>query len=272
LKQLWSDAATDILRAYALTGLGVLAYFQSDYPEAIKHCEPAFLLSNQIGEVWLAVVAASAEATAQFFSGNAPRAVSLLQYACATADMSGDPWLQSLAIGTQAIVEAFLLAAEPHAKDAVEKVVQKGRKAVQWARQTGNHWILSVGLINQGVVLRTLKVYSNDKCAGRLFKRSLELRHEISDRYGLIQSLIYVAATAFDNGDHDRATILLGGQSTLLHADESFIPIPKLNLEEFSEMRRQLENRTSFAECFACGQQLSVGKLVAFALSEQSRP
>jgi len=259
----------------AWTGLGVLAYFQSDYEEGIMYCEKSLDLSVGSTDRWATCVNLVAAGSMRFtqrhdYAG----ALHAFVESVALAEEIAEPWLLSLALGNLAVHRAYLAAGKNgEVSDAETKdIVDGGVSSVDFGRKSGNSWILSLSLLNHATSLRLLASTRDWEVIESLIRESFQLRYDIGDKYGVIQSLYKLAAVACERRaaeQYIRAAILLGGLSNLLGGRER-IPIPRRNEADFEWTVSTCKSALGEEEYqihFRSGATWSLDKVARFALN-----
>ena len=100
-----------------------------------------------------------------------------------------------------------------------------------------------MALVNEAFTIWAADPSPDRAAVERLLKVALKSRHDIGDRYGILQIfglLAHVICTAKDSGEEDyrRAAILLGIQDAM--QDQKELPIPALNNKAINDARNML--------------------------------
>ena len=256
----WMDAAVTGrgaevpagLRAQALLGSGRLALLQCDYVPAIRRLEAALRLYREMGDEQ------GISATLQVLGGVAreqgryARAMELLAESLSAAETVGDRWAIARAHGhlgfvlwlqreyEQATTECELALAMSRELAAGEEIAwsqislgaiarYQGDAARSarlladsraLAEQLGFREAIAWSLEQQGL----LAIDRADPAAADLLRRSLEIHHELRDRWRTCSLLDDLAAVALANNQAAEAAALLGTAEALRKAIGTVVP------------------------------------------------
>lgn len=274
-----SECSTATL-ARALTGLGVLAYFQSDYEEGIKSCEQALNLASRVGDRWASAINQIASGSMRFHHGHEyETAFCYFADSTRTAFEMNDPWLLSLALGNssmhRALVTAKVTINVP--QQTLSDILEDSARSVLLAREVGSPWLLALALMNRAMTLRCLHGVQALDSYEALILEAFQLRLQMNDKYGMIQSLYKLAATACERrlaAEYIRAAILLGGVHKLMGGRER-IPIPKLNEADFLwtvNSSKSVLGDEAYQRYFLMGVGLSIPEVIDLAFAPSVRP
>jgi predicted ATPase len=219
--------------ARAWTGLGVLAYFQSEYEEGIRFCDKGLELATEVSDRWAVCVNLIAGGGMRFTTGQYEAAFHHFDESVGLANQLGGPWLRSLATGNAAMYRAAFVSKNPEGSNEqnILDVLGSAEKSVSLGRQSENPWVLAFALMNQGMAIRFLSGARERDHYESLIREAFDLRYTIKDKYGMIQSLFELSMVACERGTKEefvRTAVLLGGVQRLIAGRER-IPIPKHN-------------------------------------------
>src|SRR5215472_1826498 len=218
----------------AWTGLGILAYFQSDYQEGIAFCDKGLELARTVSDQWAATVNWIAGGGMRLTMRGEPSiAFRYFDQSIELATQLADKWLLSLATGNWAMYKAAFISNDTAHADETDArdVLVSGDKSVLLGRQSDNPWVLAFALMNFAMALRFLEGGRAHDRYESLVREAFELRRKIGDKYGMIQSLFALAMVACERevaSEYIRAAVLLGAVQRLIAGRER-IPIPKHN-------------------------------------------
>jgi hypothetical protein len=153
-------------------------------------------------------------------------------------------WLQALAHSNRAFIRAQI---DPRKRrSGWKKLLAEASTAVALARQTQNEWIIDVALVNEAFTIWGAHPNPDRAAVEHLLQIALKSRHDIGDRYGILQIfglLAHVICTAKNTGEQDyrRAAILLGIQDAM--QDQKELPIPALNRKAINDARNVLRTK-----------------------------
>ncbi|MEO7118773.1 MAG: tetratricopeptide repeat protein [Candidatus Limnocylindrales bacterium] len=191
------DAAAAPLRADALTGAGVLASVQGDYPASMRFHEASLELNRALGDEQATTYARSNLASTTALSGDFARAVSLYERSVADARQVDD--------GRSA---AFLLM---NMADVVARAGDYARarthieEALATFRRLGDVWGEAFSLDAFG----TIGALEGDHGTARsMHEQALAMSRSMGDQRGVARALSHLADDAERRGDRSTATML----------------------------------------------------------------
>ncbi len=193
-----NDAASDELiplRARALAGKGVLAYFQSDLSRAAELCEQSLRLARQVDDSWLIGVSLFILGGCQRNSRrDLPRAHALMAESLALGRQSEDAWLTTLSL-----YGLGLLARLQGENDRATELLEE---SLALCRALDDAWLRSAIVDNLGE-----QAYRAGDAAraAQLFAEGLALRRDLKDKSGTAGSLNNLGDVARSQGDYARA-------------------------------------------------------------------
>ncbi len=231
----------------ALAGSATLAYFQSDYYSALDLARRCLLQAQKLKDIWAEVTVLVIASIAEVYQpkpdrkppGPMARAIQCLNKSVELADAEPSAyWLQALAHSNRAFLLTQMNAQER--RSGWRELLAEARAAVVAARRTQNDWIIPVALVNEAFTIWGADPSPDRSSVEDLLKTALKSRHDIGDRYGILQIfglLAHVICTAKDSADEDyrRAAILLGIQDAM--QDQKELPIPALNNKAINDAR-----------------------------------
>jgi non-specific serine/threonine protein kinase len=237
----------------ALAGSATLAYHQSDYRSVLDLARRFLSQARKVQDIWAEVVVLVIASVAEVYQpsldrkppGPRTRAMRYLDRSVKLAD--GQPsayWLQALAHSNRAFLRAQLDAGK--LRSGWRKLLAEASQAVLAARQSRNEWIIAVALTNEAFTIWGAHPNPDRASVERLLQIALKSRHDIGDRYGILQIfglLAHLICTAKASGteDYRRAAILLGIQDAM--QDQKEIPIPALNDKAIKNAREVLRTK-----------------------------
>jgi non-specific serine/threonine protein kinase len=247
-----SDNAAPTLICRALAGLATLAYFQSDYRSALDLAQRCLLQARKTRDTWAQVIVLVIASIAEVYQPNPDRKppgpiVRSLRYLDKSVDLADGRlsayWLQALAHSNRAFMRAQI---DPQKRRRWEKLLAEAGSAVASARRSQNEWIIDVALVNEAFTIWYAHPNPDRAEVERLLQTALKSRHDIGDRYGILQIfglLAHVICTAKNTGEQDyrRAAILLGIQDAM--QDQKELPIPALNNKAINDARNVLRTK-----------------------------
>jgi predicted ATPase/DNA-binding winged helix-turn-helix (wHTH) protein len=255
LEEFLSDCPdeTPAMVCRALAGSAILAYFQSDYSSALDLAERCLLQAKKNENIWAQVTVLVVASIAEIYQpkpdhkapGLRARAIQYLDKSVKLADgQSSAYWLQALAHSNRAFLLAQIDA--QRRRSGWRKLLAEAKAAVRAARRTQNEWIIDVALVNEAFTIWEAHPSPDRASVEDLLKIALKSRHDIGDRYGILQIfglLAHVICTAKDGREEDyrRAAILLGIQDAM--QDQKELPIPALNNKAINAARDVLRTK-----------------------------
>ena len=250
----WMDAAvtgrgTEVpagLRAQALLGSGRLALLQCDYVPAIRRLEAALRLYRDLADQQGIAAALQVLGSVAREQGRYARAMELQAESLAAAEAVGDRWAIARAHGHLGFVlwlqrEYAGAAAECSAALAMSRELADAEE-IAWAQISlgavaryqgdadraaallGDSRALAEQLgFREGIAwsleqLGLLALDGGDPAAADLLRRSLELHHQLRDRWRTCSLLDDLAAVALANGQPAEAAALLGTAEAVRNA------------------------------------------------------
>jgi predicted ATPase/class 3 adenylate cyclase/Tfp pilus assembly protein PilF len=208
-----SVATSDLFRARALNGAGVLAMAQGAYDVATDHHTEALRIRTEVKDI----------------RGMASSLNNLGLIGRHTGDYEGarKHYSQSLELyrhagdRTNAALAATNLGVANMELGDYREADRLLREAADDNRACGNEWGLATALHNLGAVAER----SGDApLATRYYRESLKIEARIGDTAAIGLSLHTLAGTAFAAGDPQRAAILLGAADAILAATNTALP------------------------------------------------
>ena len=200
----WMDTAvtagTDApaaLRAKALLGSGRLALLQCDYRPAVRRLEAALRLYRELGDAQGVASALQVLGSVAREQGRYARAMELHAESLSIAEAVGDQWAVASAHGYLGF--AFWLQAE------FERATQECTVALRMFRELGDVEGIAWSLLSLGTVARQRGARAQ---AAALLQESRSLAERIGFREGIAWSLEQLGLLAADRGDPAAATLL----------------------------------------------------------------
>jgi predicted ATPase/class 3 adenylate cyclase/Tfp pilus assembly protein PilF len=189
---------SSVLRANALTGAGILAYMQGDYPSASGLHEESLALHRRMGDPNSIAYAANNLANVAMLQGDLGRARELYELGTQVARQMGDQ--RGAAFGL--INMAEVVAREGDADGARRHF----EESIATFREFGDRWGEAFALDNFGLVACRQKSYD---AASDLHEQALRISRELHDQRGIARALSHLADVAFEQGEIARANALL---------------------------------------------------------------
>jgi predicted ATPase/DNA-binding SARP family transcriptional activator len=200
----WMDSAvvagTDtpaVLRATALLGSGRLALLQCDYLPAVRRLEAALRLYRELGDVRGEASALQVLGSVAREQGRYARAMQLHAQGLSIAEAAGDKWVVASAHGYLGF--ARWLQAE------FERATEECTTALRMFRELGDAEGMAWSLLSLGTVAR---LQGASEQAATLLQESRALAERIGFREGVAWSLEQLGLLAADRGDPGAAAML----------------------------------------------------------------
>ncbi|MDP9272527.1 MAG: tetratricopeptide repeat protein, partial [Chloroflexota bacterium] len=192
-----TDGEVSVLRANALTGAGILAHIQGDYPAAIRYHEESLEQHRQVGSRPSVAYALFNLANLIAEHGDLTEARRLYEEGIAMAHAIGDKRGAALGLVTNGDVISRLgdhIAAE-----------RSFAEAMSVFEQLGDKWGMAYALDSQALAAGR----AGDADAARsLHERALSISREMGDERAVARSLMHLADAAARAGDRTRAKAL----------------------------------------------------------------
>ncbi len=304
----WMDAAvtgrgTEVpagLRAQALLGSGRLALLQCDYVPAIRRLEAALRLYRDLDDQQGISATVQVLGSVAREQGRYARAMELHAESLAAAEAVGDQWAIARAHGHLGFVlwlqrEYEQATAECELALAMSRELADGQE-IAWSQislgaiarysgaadraatlladsralgeQLGFREAIAWSLEQQGL----LALDAADPAASGLLHRSLEIHHELRDRWRTCSLLDDLAAAALANGQAAEAASLLGTAEALRRAIGTVVPPCERALREQTVAGASAAlGETDFRAALELGMQASVDD-VRDALARSAAP
>jgi predicted ATPase len=266
---------SDAEKAVWSTAVGVLAYYESRYPDAISHCSQGAKLASKVRDFRIAAMALAAAGVARLFTNDPKGALRDFDRSKHFADQLGNPWLVALVNGNLALVQATLLGLKQQvANISKSKIVELAQDAREQAEKTQNEWLISLNWVNEAKVVEALQGEAARSFVETNLKNSLKLRYRLGDRYGMIQNLALLASSAsvLDSPDQFRRAAILSGGVDTLRGNPDPIPVPFLNQEQYSRALEATKRAltTKFQKHYTIGANITLSRLISFALGDET--
>jgi len=264
----WMDAAVtgrgdDVpagLRAQALLGSGRLALLQCDYLPAIRRFEAALRLYRELGDRQGIAATLRGLGSVAREQGRYARSMEQHTESLAEAEAVGDRWEIARAHGHL----GFLLWLQ----EDYDRAAEECTTGLAMARELADAEEISWGQISLGTIARyrgeaeaaarlladsramaeqvgfregiawsleqlgLLALTRGDPAAATLLRTSLEIHHELRDRWRTCSLLDDLAAVALANGQPGQAAMLLGAAEALRQAIGTVVPPCERHLRE----------------------------------------
>ena len=192
-----TDGDVSSLRANALTGAGILAHIQGDYPAALAFHEQSLVQHRQLGNPHSIAHAAHNLANVAADQGDYTRARELYREHNEISRSLGDR--RATAIGLINLADAVsrhgdVSGARSHFEESVEIL-----------RQIGDRWGIAFALDSWALAASRS---SDLELARSLHEDALAISRELGDERGVARTLMHLAEVAAHEGDLTRATSL----------------------------------------------------------------
>jgi tetratricopeptide (TPR) repeat protein len=188
---------SSVLRANALTGAGILAYMQGDYPSASGLHEESLALHRRMGDPNSIAYAANNLANAAVQQGDYARARSLYEESLELAGGAGD---------TPASAFALINLADVVARQGdLEAARALFEKSIATFREQGNSWGIAFALDSFGLVARR---HGGLHSALTFLGLAKVLSQGLGDERGVARALAHLAELAGLEGDTAEAAKL----------------------------------------------------------------
>jgi DNA-binding CsgD family transcriptional regulator len=246
------------MRAAALDGAGLLAWYQGDYVAACG-------LHRQSLAIWRELGDKRGIAHALLGLGHAARAQGDLAVASVRYEESlaiwrevGDRW----GIATSLRVLGYVA----YLRGDVTTARARYEESLALLRELGDHLGMAACLAGLADVLRARRDYA---AARALHQQSLTLRRQEEDKRAVAFSLARLAGVAADLGQPERAARLPAVTEALLEAtgDRMDDPLDRIDYDRTVASTRAQFNAASFAAAWAEGRAMSQAEAIDYALS-----
>lgn len=207
----WLERALDSARgptpdrAKALWVVGYVAMTQGDNESAMHYFDECLALAGELGDEHAQALVRQFRGSAEQFKGNLLRAKELLTEAVAfhrRADVLNS--LTVLGIAQLAFVSCLL--------DDTDGALALCGECHETSEKHGERWALSWAQWVTGLARWKRGDHAE---AARSLRASLEVKHVLSDRLGMSACVELLAWAAVEEGDAERAGVLLGASRTL---------------------------------------------------------
>jgi predicted ATPase len=249
------------LRARALSGASLLAYWQSDYERWKAFAEERIALFRQLGDEREIARALRDLGNMAAYEGNYERASLLYEQSGALSREVGDTWNLC-----QSIANLGALAVEQRDYARAEALC---RESLALSREVGDLFNVAVSLSILGVAAVKQR---RDGEAFTLFAESLRLSHELEFRNGIGYGLEGLAAVAATRGDAERAARLLAGAEALREAIGEFLWPSQRDMHDrtIGQIRGHLDDELLAAH-WAEGRAMRQEDAIDYALEDEAR-
>ena len=285
------------VRAKALLGAGLLAFFLGDLSEAHRLLEESLSISREVGAAgrWELASALLTLAHVVLLQGNPGVARELAGESLQVFQEIGDAWGMAMAphvLGRATLELGDPVAARPLLEESLEQFRVVGDKqavahvinamglmalrqgdyararthfeqALSVARETGNKQYIADALAHLGTVSLRMGEYHE---SFSFYQQSLALNREQGYKYGIVEDLAAVAEVASLVGQPERAAYLFGAVEVL--REMSGIRLSPLRRTEYDRtvegLRAQLDD-AAFGQAWAQGRSMPLEQVIAYA-------
>ncbi|HWH23916.1 MAG TPA: tetratricopeptide repeat protein, partial [Candidatus Limnocylindria bacterium] len=192
-----TDGEVSTLRANALTGAGILAHIQGDFPAALAAHEQSLAQHRQLGNPHSIGFALHNLANVAAEHGELARARELYEESNELARASGDR--RAPAIGLISLADVVSRQGDTAAADAIFE------QSVEALAELGDQWGMAFALDSFG--LAAARAGEISKARSR-HEESLAISRRLGDERGVARTLMHLADLALGEGDTDRAGAL----------------------------------------------------------------
>lgn len=184
-----TDGEVSLLRANALTGAGMLAHIQGDFPAAVSFQEQSLALHRQAGNQASIGAALHNLANEMVEVGDHERARQLYDEGLAIARSMGD--VHGAAAGLLDTADAVARQSYPEAEQLYDE-------AIGTFEQFGDRWGVALALDKKALAAARSEQFS---VANELHRRSLAISRDMGDERGVGRTLSHIADVALLDGD-----------------------------------------------------------------------
>jgi tetratricopeptide (TPR) repeat protein len=192
-----TDGEVSSLRANALTGAGVLAHFQGDYPAALAFNEESLALHRELGHRPSVAYALHNLANISAEQGNFGRARELYAEAIEMARSTGDQ--RGAAIGLISLADVVSREGDD------ENAGPLFDESVATLRELGDRWGMAFAMDSSALAAAR---HGDLEAARARHEEALVISRELGDERGVARTLIHLADLASMEGDATRAISL----------------------------------------------------------------
>jgi predicted ATPase/class 3 adenylate cyclase len=260
-----SAAARDHFRAAALTALGALVYWATDYQAAIEAYGEAADIRRQIGDARAVAQALTDVAYALLARADASAALPLIEESLQLARESGDDIVAMVASGLLGLARAQLgdypeaLAYLQGSLAELETIEAGGRSVRVWVGE----WKGRIGSI--------FRLTGRLEDAEEALVESLQSGRRIAGNVAAATVTWQLAAVASERGDHDRALRLGGFSESMSERIGGSPPRALMLLPELETVRvaaRSVMDDEMVDELWTAGRAMSADQAIAYAIGE----
>jgi predicted ATPase/class 3 adenylate cyclase len=200
LERMLAATAADnsVLRANALTGAGILAYMQGDFPGASTLHEQSLALHRRLGDPNAIAYAANNLANVAVLRGDYAQARELYELGMRIAREMGDD--RGVAFGLMNMAE---VVAQEGDDDGARRHFEQ---SIATFRRFGDRWAEAFALDNFGLVTCRQRQFD---AARELHEQALGISRELGDQRGIARALTHLADVSAERGETQEAMVLL---------------------------------------------------------------
>jgi len=192
-----TDGEVSQLRANALTGAGILAQMQGDYPAALAFHEQSLLQHRQLGNPHSISFAAHNLANVAGEQGDFARARQLYEEGNEIVRSLGDR--HGLAIGLINLADVVSRQGDYHAARPIFD------ESIAILSSFGDRWGMAFAIDSSAVAASRA---GDSQTARSLHERAMAISRELGDERGVARTLMYLAELALKDGDRPGAKAL----------------------------------------------------------------
>lgn len=192
-----TDGEVSTLRANALTGAGILAHIQGEYPAALAFHEASLLQHRQLGRPHSIAFAANNLANVAAEQGDYALARELYEESNEIVRSLGDR--RGTAIGLINLADVVSRQGDYATAQTIFT------ESVEILRELGDRWGMAFALDNSALAAGRRKDFAS---ARSLHEQALAISRELGDERGVARTLMHLADVASQEGDLTRARSL----------------------------------------------------------------
>ena len=197
-----TSGASPSLRAEALQGAGMLAWFQGDIRRAVPRLEESVALSRELGDKKTMADALNTLGITAYRQGDYGRTVALLEE---SLELSRE-------LGRTEPFALYLLGIVSRLRGDYERAEALGKESLAANRELGRKRYTALALDSLGLVEYCRGNYQQ---AHALCEEGLVLFRELGDKFGIASALNSLALVASGRGDYEQAGALSGESLTI---------------------------------------------------------
>ena len=250
------------MRADALWVSSLLSAAQSDHDKALAHGEEALAVGRAVGDAASVAFALIALGAACWVGSRPEEAIAHADQAVKLGQAMGLPFATLAAMDVRGIAEVFSGDLDAGIRTGYETIALSEQSGEGAVRAYAYHF-LSIAELRAG----------NPGEGKRLARAGIEIRRDLGDVTGVAHLAEVLAFVAIAEGDHRRATTLLGGADALwrIAAGKEYEPLLAAQADAAAAARGRLGQR-GYDAAFGAGQAMSRDELIGYSLGLAEPP